>query len=79
MLDDEWCRFLHDNDFLIGLSLDGPRGLHDAYRRDKGGKPNFDRVMAAARLMQQHQVEFNILTTVHAANAGLLEVYRFPA
>ncbi|MCL5998592.1 MAG: anaerobic sulfatase maturase [Chloroflexi bacterium] len=77
-LDAEWCRFLHDNDFLIGLSLDGPRELHDTYRVDKGGKPTFERVMAAARLMQQHQVEFNILTTVHAANAGHpIEVYRF--
>ncbi len=78
LLDDEWCSFLHANDFLVGLSLDGPRALHDAYRVDRGGRSTFDRVMAAARLMQQHQVEFNILTTVHAANAPHpLEVYRF--
>jgi uncharacterized protein len=78
LLDDEWCAFLHENNFLIGLSLDGPRELHDAYRVDKGGNPTFDRVMAAAQRMQQHHVEFNILTTVHAANAGHpLEVYRF--
>lgn len=78
LLDEEWCRFFHDNGFLIGLSLDGPRALHDAYRVDKGGKPTFERVMTAARLMQQHKVEFNILTTVHAANADhAVEVYRF--
>jgi uncharacterized protein len=78
LLDDEWCHFFRDNNFLIGLSLDGPRELHDAYRVDKGGKPTFDRVVKAARQMQQHKVEFNILTTVHAANAGHpLEVYRF--
>ena len=78
VLDDEWCRFFHEHDFLIGLSLDGPQDIHDTYRVDKGGKPTFERVMAAARLMQQHEVEFNILTTVHAANGDRpLEVYRF--
>jgi uncharacterized protein len=78
LLDDEWCEFLRENHFLAGLSLDGPREMHDAYRRDKGGKPTFDRVMRAARLMQAHNVDFNILCTVNAANAGHpLEVYRF--
>ena len=78
LLDRDWCRFFHENDFLIGLSLDGPRALHDAYRVDKGGKPTFDTVMRAAEMMQTHEVEFNILTTVHAANAGHpVEVYRF--
>ena len=78
LLDDEWCEFFHKNNFLIGLSLDGPRDLHDAYRVDKAGKPTFDRVMKAARLMRKHKVDYNILTTVHAANANYpLEVYRF--
>ncbi|MYH18414.1 MAG: anaerobic sulfatase maturase [Gemmatimonadetes bacterium] len=78
LLDADWCRFFHENDFLIGLSLDGPKALHDAYRVDKGGKPTFDAVMGAAEMMQTHEVEFNILTTVHAANAEHpLEVYRF--
>lgn len=78
LIDDEWCRFFHKNDFLIGLSLDGPKALHDVYRVDKGGKPTFDSVMHAAEIMQRHEVEFNILTTVHAANGGSpLEVYRF--
>ncbi len=78
LLDGEWCRFLRDNDFLVGLSLDGPRRLHDVYRRDKGGRPTFDKVVRAARLMQQYHVEFNVLCTVNAANSlHPLEVYRF--
>ena len=70
-------RFFRENKFLIGLSIDGPPELHDAYRVDKGGAPTFEGVMAA-RLLQAHGVEFNILTTVHAANGDHpLEVYRF--
>lgn len=77
-LDDDWCRFFAANDFLIGVSLDGPQALHDAYRVDKGGAPTFERVMRGIRLLQKHSVEFNILTTVHAANADHpLEIYRF--
>jgi uncharacterized protein len=78
LLDDEWCEFLHEKRFLVGLSLDGPREMHDAYRRDKAGYSVFDKVARAARLMQQHQVEFNILCTVNAVNSlHPLEVYRF--
>ena len=78
LLDDEWCQFFRENNFLIGLSLDGPRELHDAYRVDKSGGPTFDRVMNAARLLRRHKVDYNILTTVHAANGDHpLEVYRF--
>jgi uncharacterized protein len=78
LLDDRWCEFFRENGFLIGLSLDGPREMHDTYRVDKGGKPTFDKVLRAARLLQQHRVDFNILTTVNAANAEHpLEVYRF--
>lgn len=78
LLDEEWCRFLHDNHFLVGLSLDGPRPLHDAFRHDKGGKSVFDKVIRASRLMQKHKVEFNILCTVHVVNSRRpLEVYRF--
>jgi uncharacterized protein len=74
----EWCEFFREHRFLVGLSLDGPREMHDLYRVDKGGRPTFDKVMGAARLMQSHRVDFNILTTVHAGNAGHpLEVYRF--
>src|SRR5271157_113364 len=78
LLDDEWCKFLQENKFLIGLSLDGPSELHDTYRRDKAGNPTFDRVMRAIRLLQKHKVEYNILCTVNAANADYpREVYRF--
>jgi uncharacterized protein len=78
LLDDEWCEFFRESGFLIGLSLDGPRELHDAYRVDKAGRPTFDRVMRAARLLRKHRVEFNILATVHAANQDHpLDVYRF--
>ena len=78
LLDDEWCSFLREHGYLVGLSLDGPRELHDAYRVDKRGQPTFLRVMRALRLLQKHGVEHNLLTTVSAANAGHpLEVYRF--
>mgnify|MGYP001047574551 CR=1 FL=1 len=78
LLNDEWCRFFLENNFLVGLSLDGPRELHDYFRVDKVGAPTFDRVMRAAHLMQKHRVEFNVLCTVHSANAEHpLEVYRF--
>lgn len=78
LLNDEWCEFFRANNFLVGLSLDGPREMHDLYRLDKGGAGTFDKVMRAARLMQQHKVEFNILCTVNTANADHpLEVYRF--
>ena len=78
LIDEEWCGFFHENNFLIGLSLDGPRQLHDTYRHDKGGKSVFDKVVRAARLMQKHDVEFNILCTVNAKNSQHpLEVYRF--
>lgn len=78
LLDDAWCRFFHDNDFLVGLSMDGPRDLHDVYRCDRGGRGTFDRVFRAARLLQKHHVAFNILCTVNRTNADHpLEVYRF--
>ena len=78
LLDDEWCQFFRQNQFLIGLSLDGPREVHDAYRVDRRGNPTFDRVMRGLRLLRQHKVDFNILGTVHAANGDHpLEVYRF--
>lgn len=77
-LDDEWCRFFADNGFLIGLSIDGPEDVHDAYRVDKGGKPTFAAVMSGLHLLKKHGVDFNVLTTVHAANAPQpLDVYRF--
>ena len=67
-LDDEWAAFFKKHSFLIGLSVDGPREIHNTYRRDKGGKDTFDRVMRGLEYLKAHQVEFNILCTVHAAN-----------
>jgi uncharacterized protein len=78
LLDAEWCQFLREQGFLVGVSLDGPRELHDAYRVDRGGQPSFDRVIVGLELLQKYEVPFNILATVHAANAGHpLEVYHF--
>jgi uncharacterized protein len=78
LLNDDWCEWFREQNFLIGLSLDGPQAMHDTYRVDKGGAPTFHKVLRAARLLQEHKVEFNILTTVNAANADHpLEVYRF--
>ncbi len=78
LLDDEWAAFFKENNFLIGISLDGPRELHDTYRVDKGGRPTFDKVMRGIRLLQKHGVEFNVLTTVNRVNGDHpLEVYRF--
>lgn len=78
LLNDDWGRFLHDNGFLVGLSIDGPRDLHDAYRVDKGQRPTFDRVMRGLEVLHRHKVEFNTLTTVHRENSRRpLDVYRF--
>ncbi len=78
LLNKDWCRFFGDHDFLIGLSIDGPRALHDAHRVDRGGKPTFDRVMHGLSLLKAHEVEFNTLTVVSATNATQpLAVYDF--
>jgi uncharacterized protein len=78
LLNDEWCEFLTAHDFLVGLSVDGPRELHDRYRVDKGGRPTFDRVMAALALLKKHRTAFNTLTVVNRLNSQQpLTVYRF--
>lgn len=78
LLNAEWCRFLKENGFLVGLSIDGPRDIHDQFRREKGGGPTFDKVFAAARMLKLHGVRFNTLTCVHRHNARRpLDVYRF--
>jgi uncharacterized protein len=78
LLDDEWCGFFKENDFLIGLSVDGPRNLHDKYRVDKQGRPTFDLVMRGMELLKKHQVQFNNLVVVNRMNQGHpLEVYNF--
>lgn len=78
LIDAEWAEFLARSQFLVGVSIDGPRELHDCYRVDKGHAPTFDRVMRGIRLLKEHRVEFNTLTVVHRRNAAHpLEVYRF--
>jgi len=78
LLDDDWCAFLKEHRFLVGLSIDGPKDIHDHYRVNKGGKPTFDLVFAAARRLQRHGVPFNTLTCVHRFNGRRpLDVYRF--
>ncbi len=78
LLNDAWAQFFLEHQFLIGISIDGPRELHDAYRVDKGGQPTFDRVMRGIETLQRNKVDFNTLTTLHRANADSpLEVYRF--
>ena len=78
LLDEEWAEFLKANDFLVGLSIDGPRELHDRYRIDRAERPTFDKVMAAVDLLRAYAVEFNALTVVHRQNARKpREVYRF--
>ena len=78
LLDDNWAEFFASENFLIGLSIDGPRELHDHYRVDKGGQPTFDKVIKVIRLLKRHSVEFNTLTVVNRLNSSYpLEVYRF--
>jgi uncharacterized protein len=78
LLDDEWGEFLAEHHFLVGISIDGPRHLHDAYRVDRGHQPTFDRVMAGIQVVRKHCVEFNTLTAVHRTNSQHpLEVYHF--
>jgi len=78
LIDDAWAAFFKRHDFLVGISIDGPQAMHDAYRVDKGGQPTFDKVMRGLRFLQAHGVEYNTLTTLHHANADHpVEVYRF--
>lgn len=78
LIDEEWAAFLAENRFLVGLSLDGPAELHNLNRLDTVGEGTFNRVMRAARLMEKHGVEFNILCVVTGRNARSVEkIYRF--
>ena len=77
-LDEDWCRWLHDNRVLVGISLDGPKEIHDRCRPDAAGKGTYQRVMASIALLEKHKVDFNILTVVSAANARRAQqVYNF--
>lgn len=68
LLDDAWGDFLHTENFLVGISIDGPRHLHDPYRIDAGGRPTWEKVMRGLRVLRRHKVEFNTLTVVHRRN-----------
>jgi uncharacterized protein len=78
LLDDEWCEFLAAEDFLVGLSIDGPAEIHDRYRLDNAGRPTFRKTLAAMRRLQRRGARYNTLTSVTNENAKRpLEVYRF--
>jgi len=78
LLSEAWCAFLAENRFLVGLSVDGPRHLHDLYRRTRDGSSSGEAVLAASRRLKQHGVPFGTLTTVNRINATRpLDVYRF--
>lgn len=78
LLNDEWCRFFKENNFLVGISIDGPKEFHDEYRRDKMGRPSFHRVMKGIELLKKHQVEFNCMAVVNDYNVDYpIEFYNF--
>lgn len=78
LLDEEWCRFLKENDFLVGISLDGPKEIHDFYRVDKGGKETFKKVMESIELLKKYKVPFNVLTCVTNYSTGkATDIYNF--
>ena len=78
LIDEEWCAFLKENRFLVGLSIDGPKDIHDGQRITTGGEPTFDKVVNAAKLLRRYEIPFNTLTCVHRFNARRpLDVYRF--
>lgn len=78
LLDDEWCRFLRDNDFLVGISIDGPEDVHDRYRRDRGGAPTFRKVIRGVEKLYRHGVDYNTMSTINKASEGRgLEIYSF--
>lgn len=78
LLTDEWCEFLRENHWLVGISIDGPQEFHDEYRRTKQGKPSWVKVMQGIRLLKKHGVEWNAMAVVNDYNADYpLEFYRF--
>lgn len=78
LLTDEWCEFLAQNKFLVGLSLDGPDFVHDRHRRDAAGRGTFERVLRSLKLLQKHGVDYNVMATVGRESARHpLEIYSF--
>ena len=78
LLTDEWCRFLHDNQWLVGVSIDGPQEFHDEYRRTATGAPSWTKVMRGIRMLNRYGVEWNAMAVVNDFNADYpLDFYRF--
>lgn len=78
MLNDDWCRFFKRNNFLIGISVDGIREIHDLYRHNKSGQPTFDHVLRSIELLDKYEVEYNILTVVNTKVAeNITRIYQF--
>lgn len=78
LLTDEWCRFLRDNNFLVGVSIDGTREMHDAYRLNAAGEGSWQRVMRGIHMLNSHNVEWNALAVVNNINVEKpIEFYRF--
>lgn len=78
LLNKEWCKFFHDNHWLVGISIDGPQEFHDEYRKNKQGKPSFMKVMQGIHLLNKYQVEWNAMAVVNDYNADYpLEFYHF--
>lgn len=69
LLTDEWCKFLHDNNFLVGISIDGPQEFHDEFRRTRGGGPSWAKVMKGIELLNKHNVDWNAMAVVNEFNA----------
>lgn len=78
LLTDEWCAFLREHDFMVGISLDGPEEVHDRYRRDRQGRGSFAAVLRGLKLLQKHGVAYNVMASVARTTARQpLDVYRF--
>lgn len=78
LLTDEWCEFLKEHNWLVGISIDGPQEFHDEYRRTASDKPSWQKVMRGIRLLRKHGVEWNAMAVVNDFNAGYpLEFYHF--
>lgn len=78
LINREWCDFLRENGFLVGISIDGPQDIHDYYRVSRSGNSSYDRVIRGLELLRDNGVEFNVLCTVNSKSRGRgREIYNF--
>src|SRR5208337_55516 len=78
LLNDDWCEFFSKENFLVGISIDGPQYIHDKYRMTRQGALTFDKVLQSIGLLKKHEVQFNTLTAVQRCNSyKAAEVYDF--